>query len=285
MTITEDDLVPASENPEGANAALALAQVSDPPEYPTPTDGPLDLLVGFTRFHDLKPENVSTAWVRELTGADEERIAKARGKGKLSALMEAILEGGVERLGDSKPTPAELRDLVFGDREFLLLAISSATYGDELEFNDFKCHGCGEPFSFSFSKMEDIPIIKANPGDEKGFIVPLRKGGKVLVRLTTGGDQAEAERASNDAEFNSIILSQVVLTLTLPDGEVITVSEQPDAVRDKLGVVDRQTILKELAARSPGPRFDEITVNHPDCSSENSENKVVVQFWDLFLGL
>lgn len=282
MTISEDELVSAAENPGLVEAAAQAVMRDDLPEFVAPEDGPVDLPGGFVRVLDLaNTEEVTDAWVCELNGVAEERIAKAISKGKSSAVMDAILEGGVEKLGQRKPTAKELKDLLSGDREFLFLAISAATYGEKLDYEDFSCQKCGEKFSFSFEKMDDIPIRRLDSLSESNFTVKLRKGGEARVRLATGADTDAAEAANTNSEAISILLSRCVEEITWPDGSTVDVSDNKDVVRTKLGMADREAIQREMAKRSPGPLLDKVVVNHPDCSGDG-ENVVVVGPADLF---
>lgn len=281
---TSDELTFAADNPDLANLAAQVASETDPPKVEEPEDGPVELPGGFVRFvgATLDPEEVRTAWVRELTGYDEERVAKARNKRSLSAVIDALLVGGVTDLGDQKPTVRELQDLLSGDREYLLLEISRATYGDLLEYEDFVCEHCHESFSFSFSKSQDIPVKRMESPSDGEFEVTLRRGRTAKVRLSTGKEASASEKGTTPAEVNTILLRYCVLEIREKDGSVIDVTQLPTAVSTKLGVVDRQTILEEIAKRSPGPQFDGVSVPHDSCGNES---KVFVTLADLFRGM
>lgn len=288
MTTLEDELVPADVlDPALVNAAVEAVTASEPPEFIYPTDGPVDLPGGFRRF--LSPGNfdeVRTAWVKELTGVDEERIAKAIARGNLNAIVSTILECGVEKLGDVSPREGELKNLVNGDRDFLILAISSATYGDEIEVEDYQCPFCQAMFTLSFSKINDVPTKRWGSVDEGEFEVTLRKGGTAHVRMSTGADLDATEKTTTTAEFNTVILQRCVSTIELPNGEKIDIGDNPGFVREKLGTADRTKIMSEMEKRACGPTM-EIKIGkdaHPDCSSEK-EGIIRVTWSELFRGL
>jgi hypothetical protein len=257
---------PDEGDPDIAAAVAAATQAVAQPEIPLPEDGPVDLPGGFRRLNlGGAIEEVTKAWVKELSGADEEHIAKARIRNDPNAFADAILEAGVERLGDRPPTAEELRELLVGDRETLLLEISRATYGDVIEYEDFTCPHCGDVVSFDVNKTEDIPVARLTSMDDAEFTVELRKGKSAVARLATGIDQQAAAKAGTGAEAVSAVLSRVVLSIQLHNGDVISVSDNPDAVRTALSTDDRFRIMKEQAERSPGPQYNEVTFTHPEC--------------------
>lgn len=256
----------------------------EPPEMETPLDGPVKLPGGFRRFTGADSvEEVHEAWVRELTGEDEERIAKARLKGNNAAVIEEILAGGVERLGEEAPRPGELLDLLAGDREFLLLQISIATFGDGLEYEQVTCPQCAQAFGVALSKADDIPSKSLHAIEESYFDVTLRNGDVAHVRLPNGRDQRAAfDSERTPAETNSVFLSRVIETVTKKDGTEVVVSDEPGFVK-RLGSMDRQKILTEVSERNPGPRYNEVKFNHdPGCGAEITFS---VGLMELFRGL
>jgi hypothetical protein len=100
-----------------------------------------------------------------------------------------------------------------------------------------------------------------SPRDDQEFEVPLRKGGTAKVRLANGEDQAAVFA---DSRLTSVQRDSIQLQRCL-----ITVSGQPVAGRAgamalAMSIPDRHAIIKELAERQPGPRF-EVKFTHEDC--------------------
>lgn len=267
-----------------AAAAAALAGSPDTakqPDLDLPLDGPVTLPAGYRR---LKPgtttpefETVTKAWVKELDGFAEERISKARMKGDDPAVVEEILLGGVERLGDREPTRDDFRALVSGDIEFLLLEISRATYGDEIEYDDFQCPNCLEAVSFTVHKGEDIPVKHLDSPDEVDFEFDMGRGKSATVRLPTGEDQLGIKDSMSPAEVNTHLLAACVSEVRGPRG-VKTIAGDVDAARS-LSTMDRQTLITEMSKRMPGPQYNEVRFTHPECGKEI---RLTVTFAELF---
>lgn len=287
MTELDDglDFSNAAENPELLAAAQALTDDRKPPTLENPLDGPVTLPGGFRR---VKPgsdgaefEVVRSAWVRELNGDDEERIARAKMKQDVSAFIRAILECGVDRLGDSRPTREDLDSLLVGDQQFLLVEIARATYGDEVEYNQFGCPHCGKTFDFSLSISDDIPVKRLDRSTDATFDIRLRKDRVATVTLPTGEVAALMAETDTAAEANTVLITNCVEEIRGPQGTV-QVRGQEDVAR-RLGVADRQTLVNGLSERMPGPQYNEVRFKHdPGCGEEI---RLSVTLADLFLGL
>ena len=219
--------------------------------------------------------------VQELNGDHEERLVKVRNSGDMARYVHTLLASGVVTIGGEKATDDLLDDLLVGDREYLVLAIRKATYGPEIEMGPTVCDDCGEVFDMVVM-AKDIEVRPLS--SDRKFEVPLRKGGRATVRLPNGADQEAYLEDENltDAERNTILLSRCVLTITDSDGEMHSVAGFPSLVRDGLGIRDRQSILKAINERQPGPRYDEIEHTHDECGGKT---KAFVGLVHLFPGL
>lgn len=267
-----------------AEAATAVSASDAPPEIEEPLDGPVKLPGGFRRLDGSRIEEVRKAWVRELNGEDEENIARlmARKDASLNDLVDVLLESGVTRLGDSEPSSDDLRNLLVGDRDYLLLEISRATYGNEIDYEDFQCYQCQGTVNFAIRLDEDVPITHLDKFEDQEFDIPLRRGRIAKVRLPNGDDQQVTITGDTVAEMNSALLNRIVLSFRDgEDGEEELVSDDVETVR-RLSIKDRRTILEEVTKRQPGPRYNEITFTHDECKRE-----VVVPFglMSLFPGI
>lgn len=279
----------AEANPELLEAAERVTSgqsAQAAPELLDPLDGPVDLVAGFTRVKTtedgVKFEEIKKAWVRELNGEDEERISRARMKDDTNEFIKAVLEAGVEKLGDEKPSRSELLSLILGDRDYLLLEIARATYGDELEYDEVICPECGESFSATLSIKDDIPVKRLGTLDDATFEVTLKKGRTAKVTLPTGEISAEAGMAESPAQTNTILITHGVLEITDAKGTVTPVQGDTAAAK-RLGIQDRQTLVAEMSSRMPGPQYNKVRFNHePGCGKEI---QLRITLLDLFRGL
>jgi hypothetical protein len=240
-----------------AAASVTSGTVHQAPTLAGPEDGYVRLPGGLV----IDGELVQSAEVRELTGEDEEYIARARGH--VTRYLSAILDRGVVRIGDTPANPTLLKELLLGDRDALLLGIRVVTFGRTIPVEKYSCTGCQQSMDIEV----DVTTIPVRDGDEAGkaYEVPLRKGGVAMVRLPVGADQRAVfeNQDLNPAEANTILLARVVDSL---DGK--KVKRSTDTVK-RLGVADRKRILDFISEKQPGPLYDEITFVHEECETEN----------------
>lgn len=256
------------DDPNGANAAIASAIASSAatPEIDLPADGIVGLPGGLVT---TTGKVVREAEVQELTGAHEEALAKARASGTPARTMTALLDSGVVSVGDEPASRSLLSRLLVGDRDALVLGICEATYGKEIELPTITCPHCGEELDVTLT-TEDIPVVRLeDPAGDARFIVELRKGRKAHVRLAVGADQeALLENPKlSVAEMNTLLLSRVLLSIEEANGDQTPVAGHIDTARN-LSIPDRSKILRELAERQPGPKFDQVKFTHDSCQKE-----------------
>ncbi|MFD9815129.1 hypothetical protein [Streptomyces sp. NPDC059080] len=202
------------------------------------------------------------AEVKELTGADEEAIASA---GSTSyRVFEALLLRGVHTVGNEPMTRRIAAELLIGDREYLVMAIRRATFGNDLEFEALPCPHCEELVDLTVP-LDDIPVTRLDDAEQTEFDVPLRRQAVATVRLPTGEDQAAvlAIKDGNTAKQDSEILSRCVLRIRHADGST---TKRPPATT--LSMSDRKTLLKFLADTQPGPRYGDFSFVHETCGEE-----------------
>lgn len=204
-------------------------------------------------------EVIKTAEVRELTGRDEEYLGKVA---SLSRIFPALLSRAVVSIGNQPATDAILDRLFSGDRDALLLGIFKATFGKEAEMGAV-CQGCREVKTVTIDVDQDIKYkVLVDPVADSTFTVKSNKH-EFLVTLPTGITQKEiiAADEKNVAEITTILLNNTVLEI---DGRPVV---SPAQIQN-LGLVDRRKLVKEITDRSPGPRFETVTVECPDCGGE-----------------
>lgn len=211
------------------------------------------------------------AQVKELTGADEEGIARMLGASTPGQYMHAMLAYGVSQLGLNdleKMGVAErsaiLDTLLVGEREYLFLQILKATYGDQRTVT-VRCDACNALNEVFFSITEDVPIRPLAEPDRTIYEYETRDGRRIEYRLVVGADVAEANKRPNISgpEENTIILSRVIESV---GGHVVV--DTTKFVRN-LGAMDRRMWLRELVAKQPGPYFEEVKLPCATCGAES----------------
>lgn len=254
--------IDAASNPDLANRMIQDVMNSIDVEEPRqeteiipPPDTELTLPGGY--FSPLTGL-VKDAEVRELTGRDEEQMAKARNMG---TLLGTILSRGVVRIGESKPDKDVLDGLLAGDREFLLLRIFSATFGDEIN-SEIVCSNCGKTVPLALKISSDVPVRTLEEASDRVFEVDCQVG-PVKVELPTGYTQKELYAASGKswAELSTILLANTVTDI---NGHRVL---NPQQILD-LPIRDRRKIAEEISKRNPGPLFGEIKKSCPECQEE-----------------
>jgi hypothetical protein len=256
-----ENTISAASNPSLANQLLAQAtaepeQSEIKAELSTPSEILVDLPGGYVTADG---EVIRTAEVRELTGRDEEAIARSANVAKA---LNIILTKGVVKVGNLEATERLLDSLLTGDRDALMLGIYRATFGNTAAIGGF-CPTCTEVKEVIVDVREDISNkVLLDPVNDRVFPVKGKKG-EYIVTLPTGLTQKEiiSNSDKNTAELSTILLQSCVLEI---NGKSVLSKEQ---VRN-LGVADRQTLNEEIAERNPGPQFDDVKVTCPECDGE-----------------
>jgi len=253
--------VHAAANPALANqiAQEAFNEAPVEAQQPTivpPSDNTVQLPGGYVTPDG---ELLRTAEVRELTGRDEEAISKALNIGK--ALL-IILERGTVKVGDLKADDKILDHMLAADRESLLLGILKATFGKTTEMSIY-CQGCQDFKTVNVDLDEDIKTkVLVDPIGDRFFTIQ-GKVGEIEVQLPTGIAQKELINNADKtpAEMNTILLEKTVLKIKgSPVFSKLQVQNLP--------VIDRKKIIEEINKRVPGPQFDDVVMDCPDCGSE-----------------
>jgi hypothetical protein len=273
------------ENPDKANAeiAVALASINEAsmPVISLPPDDTVKLPGGLVKDNEL----IKTVTVKELTGEDEESLARASQSTNAFTFIDRLIKCGVVRVGTESASEKDklLGQLLVGDREAIILGIRKATYGDKIEVPDWICVNCGNKSSLTMD-VEDIPVTTmSDPANESTFKVPLRKGGYALARLANGIDQlATFEKPElTQAQRETVLLSRCIISLTNAAGVETSMAGFP-SMAVNMSMPDRHAVLNELRDRQPGPKYDQIEYT---CESCSKEVKVAVTLGHLFLDL
>lgn len=256
-----NNTVNAAANPNLVNQlvdqAMATPEEKAAPAKLTPPSDTLVRLPG--GYVTPAGEVIKTAEVRELNGRDEEMLGKVT---SYPRIFNAIVNRAVVSIGSVKADDSLLDTLLIGDRDALLLGIFKATFGPEAEIGA-ACAKCGELKDVTVNVDEDIRIKElVDPVTDTTFTVESRNH-SYLVTLPTGVTQKELINAEdrNSAEITSVLLENTVLEI---DGRPVA---SPAQIKN-IGLLDRRKIVQEIADRAPGPKFEAVTVNCPDCGGE-----------------
>lgn len=256
--------VSAIENPTAANQVIETLFADEPmPEPPEPAPAYTTLPVGLRRNGQVHRD----ARVRELTGADEEEIARS-GSDPLR-YFEAILKAGAVAVGPYTVDEELLGELTIADRDTLVLAIRIATFGDTLEWIGYECPSCHDLSDLKIP-LNEIEIREVPADLEPEFFVTLREG-LAMMRLPTGADQRElfTREDLNPAERNSVMLGRCLVEVTYgPDGRSAPTLEGSVELVRSMGMADRRLLLDALDTHAYGPVFERYTIIHEPCGQE-----------------
>lgn len=272
-------------DPQAAQSAIEAIKAASKEEFPDAPETDPDL-VDLPGGVEVDGRWIRKARVKELNGYDEEKIFRAWNSGNLLHVMNIILECGTEAF-EGQPASAThqlLKEIVIGDREALLLGIRCATYDDVVEITEWPCPSCDEPVDISLNIREDVKVKKSDEAaSSMRFEVPLRKGGKAVVRLPNGEDQEVVgeDPKRNLKERNTILLQRCIEYIEQPNGDKIFFSAFPTYAK-QMGALDRENIIKAITERQPRPQYEDIKFLHDSCGKEVS---LSLDLADLFLRL
>ena len=254
--------ISAADNPALANdlieKALAEKPVQKEAEITSPSDNIVTLPGGYITDAG---EVITEAEVRELTGKDEEAISRAS---SMSKALLTILQRGSVRVGNTPITDEILDEMLSGDRDALILGIFKATFGSTALSSTW-CSTCSETKEVEVELDKDIKFkTLKDPINDRMFIVK-GKTQEFTVVLPNGRTQKEllANSDKTAAELNTILLEKTVIKI----GNAPVLGKNQI---QNLGLVDRRKIVDEINKRIPGPQFDSLLMECPDCEGEVS---------------
>lgn len=247
----------------GIDRAVALAEESDEPALRPAGDLTIDLPGGYI---DEQRKVHRQAVIREMNGFDEEAMAHAMKSTKPMAFLDEALRRCVVQIGEHEVNERMLDNLLVGDRNWLIIGIRRATYGDEWE-TGFTCPKCKSDSDVIFDlasdfdmKTVDSPIIEFELS---------KSGSKVKARFPNGEDQKAMMGSSQGTtipEVNSILLSRCLLEV---DGEeVIDMAQEPEQFVRSMSTADRREAIREITLNQPGPDLGEVKFPCASCGQE-----------------
>ena len=224
-------------------------QIEKEPEVPVETKAPSDSTISLPGgYVTASNEVVTTAEVRELTGADEEAISKS---GSISKSLQTLLERGLVKIGNEEVTRTHLDNLLSGDRDAILLGIRRVTFGETFDLL-IRCPQCDDQQDCSIHLVDDVPVRSLKTPNDRTWEIKT-KTGKVTVTLPTGSVQKKLmdNMEKTSAEINTLLLANCIISQN--DSPVIG-----SQVALNLGMADRTKIIDEILERNPGPRLGEV---------------------------
>lgn len=258
--MTEANLLNAADNPNLANQLAKEATKETKKVEKASVVPPSEVVVTLPGgFITITGEVITEAEVRELNGKDEEAIARAQDSGKM---LSTILTRGTVRIGEDEATEAVLDQLLAGDRDYLLLGIYRATFGDEAEIAAY-CKGCDEYKDLTVDILEDIEVEKLqDPIGDRRFEVKGKRN-VYSCALPTGKTQKElmANEDKTLAELTTVLLAGCVREV---NGKSILTRHQIQ----EIGLADRRSIADAIAQKSFGPVVNEVTADCPSCGGK-----------------
>ena len=256
----ENKTLSAQENPQLANqlAEKALKETAEPDkaQIVSPSEVVVALPGGYVT---PTGEVLRTAEVRELTGKDEEAIAKS---GTYAKSLNTILARGTVKIGDQPATEVLLDGILSGDRDSILLGVYQATFGPTAVLDGY-CNSCKDYKSVEIDLREDIQTkALLDPINDREFIVEGKKA-TYSLRLPNGKAQKEIANGMDrtSAELDTLLLEYCVIKIG--DKQVFHKSEVQN-----IGLADRRQILTEILKRNPGPQFNDVKVSCDECGGE-----------------
>lgn len=236
---------------------------SEPPVADTPPSLTYPLCGGYLADDG---QWVTEFTVRELTGRDEEALARLK---EPSKVLTTILERGLVAVGDEKATPEVVDGLLAGDWETVLLAIRIATFGNTAT-RRLLCRQCNAEYEVEIDLTENIERRTAGK-DDLTFTVKGRHGTEYTVTHAYGQLQRKIMASVDDitvTSANTTMLSECVVAVN--SRPLLGSQEALD-----LPMADRREILREIESRRVGPQMQEVTTSCPDCGSEQSASLTV----------
>jgi hypothetical protein len=233
------------------------------PEVVVTTEAPPSPLVELPGgFVTLDGELITTVEVKELTGEDEEIVAKSSSGAKA---LHTLLVRGTVSIGDMEPEKEDFDKLLAGDRDSILIGIRCATFGAEVAYRA-TCSACNTQQEFDIDLNEDLEYKKLeDPVNDRTWNVTLKNGDIASVSLPTGKTQRklmDAPDSMTGAELSTMLLT----------GCINSVNGSPARPNTalKLGLKDREKIMSEISERNPGPRLAEVSKACEACGEKIS---------------
>ena len=236
----------------------------DPPEVGEAAPTTVSLLRGI-----IDPESgewQQTATVREMTGEDEEELARLSTIDDISYAdyTSALLRRSVVSVGTQtlKDNPDVLDNLIIGDRDLLFLGVVKATYGNIRDFT-VTCGHCTKINEVQVNLDDAFPVTSAKSSLTEPRVVIFKDGTEVKIKYLTGKDaQIIAEASDNPAQQNTAIVSRAV----------VWDDDRSEMVKNQwskgLSLADRKLVIDTVLNDQPGPTLEEVEAPCGHCDEK-----------------
>lgn len=190
--------------------------------------------------------------IRELTGEDEEEIAKNENRKNGSMIVRTILERCVESIGtiEKSSMPKNkwrevIQKLLIGDQDYALLQIRKESMGDEIAVSNI-CPRCGEKLN-TIIEVDELPILPFSGQREISFELPKGYKDKEGQLHTMGKlrypDGFDREILDQVARKNLGLANTMLLTRIITEFDGLKVTD--DLLR-KFSMRDREYLVNLL---------------------------------------
>jgi hypothetical protein len=205
---------------------------------------------------------------REMTGADEEALAKSQTP---LAYFNTVLALGVVSIGTFDLTPLStaerqfyLNDLLIGEREQIFLKIVQVSFGNQRVIG-FTCQTCSVEQDVKLLLDTDFPPTEVENVTASVLEYVTSKGDVLSYRPALGSDQEAVmdRKGITSAEQNTLMLSRCI---TKRNGDLIV---DPPSFARSLPMRDRQKLLEGLVDRQPQINLN-ITTTCAACGAQQT---------------
>lgn len=219
-----------------------------------------------------------------LSGQEEELLAQPSPLA-MASVITTVLTRCVQQIGTLAMTTGLARQLLIGDRQYLLLLLRVLTFGDQVMMTH-RCPwpDCGQALDMDF-KLSEFPVHTAPPDShwQKMTLSPAASEGHmwakrqptVQFRLPNGEDQEIIAPLLEQNEASA--LTQLLCRCIYSLGEID--KPLPELIQE-LSPLARQEIEAQMAALMPGVDLT-LTANCPHCEREFT---VPFELTDFFFG-
>jgi hypothetical protein len=208
----------------------------------------------------------SEAVLRPLTGLEEEWLSGLPPGTSAACIVTGLLTRCLVRIGRLSPVPRSVvRNLLVGDRDYLLMKLRELTYGTWVN-SVIQCANpdCGKPMDVSFS-LADLDVER-KPITQRFFSRPLdshcgaRPLCEVEFRLPTGADQEELAHVLREDE--TAAANQLLARCVRRIGEFTSTQAISAALSDAV----RREIAEEMERLAPHVDV-ELETTCPECDA------------------
>jgi len=207
--------------------------------------------------------------MREMTGYDEEILASKKVQRNRNNLITELLFSVVSSIGEKKPTREDIRNLLGGDRDYLVLMLQKISFGDSVEMN-LPCPRCESNLTLDIN-IDDIEVTRLENGNPRSVEITLDGGymdekGTIHKDLEIEFPTGRVQEAITSLARENPAKASTAMFLRCCK-RFGTLERITDTVFKSLTKRDRDKIRGELDKATPGPN-PMISVTCIECGNE-----------------